>query len=250
MPSLQAAEACYEALDYDCAEARLAEALALPLEPPQALAARRLDALLAFAFRDDARIRRAARAIYALQPDFRPDGMPAQLVRIFEIERPTPPPPPGPHAQLDLRTTILSGNDAEQWSYGLGVTLEGGVRLWDRLIVALVVGYDDHQPRDFVQNGLTMWSGAALVGWRQPVGPLRVLGGVSGGATRVEIDGALNDARYWGGTVSAVLDVSVPIWANLGPGVRVAPTLFMTSEADRLATSTWIPITVGLRYGP
>jgi hypothetical protein len=76
------------------------------------------------------------------------------------------------------------------------------------------------------------------------------MGGVSGGAVRVDIDGALNDARYWGGAFSALVDVSWPIWADVGPGIRVASTLFVTSEADRLATSVWTPITFGLRYGP
>lgn len=249
-PPLDAAQTCYEALDYDCAEARLAEALAQPLDPTQAIRARRLDALLAFAFRDDARIRRAARAIYALDPLFRPIGMPKQLARIFEIERPMPPPPPGIHGRLDGSTTLLTGHDAEQWSYGIGVAGEGGVRLFDRLILWLGARYDDHQPLDFVQNGMTLLAFDLGVAWRQPIGPLRVLGGVAAGVMRVDIDGALNDSDYWGGLLSGVLDVSWPIWAEIGVGVRFAPTVFITSEVDRLATSTMLPFTFGLRYGP
>lgn len=249
-PPLEAAQACYEALDYDCAEARLAEALARKLPPAEAISARRLDALLAFAFRDDARIRRAARAIYALDQQFQPTGMPRQLARIFEIERPAPPPPPGLHGRLDGSTTLLTGHDAEQWSYGIGIAAEAGVRLVDRLILALEVRYDDHAPLDFVQNGMTLFGLGATVGWRQPVGPIRVLGGITGGVLRVDIDGALNDARYWGGLLGGVLDVSWPIWAEIGIGARFAPTVFVTSEADRLATSTLLPVTFGLRYGP
>lgn len=247
---LDAATACYEALDYDCAEARLAEALARPQPPVQTLAARRLDALLAFAFRDDARVRRAARAIFALKPDFQPTGMPRQLARIFEIERPAPPPPPGVHGRLDMAVTTLTGNDADRWSYGLGVVGEFGVRLFDRLVGAIGVRWDDHQPLEFVQNGMTTFGLDLIVAWRQPVGPLRLMGGLSGGAMRVDIDGALNDATYWGGTVSACVDLSWPVWREFGVGVRVAPTLFMTSDADRLASSSLIPITFGLRYGP
>ncbi|MGK0360459.1 MAG: hypothetical protein ACI9U2_002772 [Bradymonadia bacterium] len=247
---LDAAAACYEALDYDCAEARLVEALARPLPLKQTLAARRLDALLAFAFRDDARVRRAARAIFALQPDFQPTGMPPQLARIFEIERPTPPPPPGLHARLDMTVTTLTGNDADRWSYGLGAAGEVGVRLFDRLIGAIGLRWDDHPPLEFVQNGLTTFGVEAIVAWRQPVGPLRVMGGLSAGAMRVDIDGALNDATYWGGIVSGVIDLSWPVWREFGIGVRCAPTLFMTSEADRLASSSLIPLTFGLRYGP
>lgn len=247
---LTAATACYEALDYDCAEARLIEALARPLPPAQALAARRLDALLAFAFRDDARVRRAARAIFALQPEFRPTGMPPQLARIFEIERPSPPPPPGMHARLDMAVTTLTGNDADRWSYGLGAAGEVGVRLFDRFVVALGLRWDDYQPLEFVQNGLNTLGVEALIAWRQPIGPLRALGGVSAGALRVDIDGALNDATYWGGSVSALLDLSWPVWREFGVGVRFAPTVFMTSDADRLASSSVLPVTFGLRYGP
>lgn len=249
-PPLDAAQTCYDALDYDCAEARLAEALAQPLPPDQAIRARRLDALLAFAFRDDARIRRAARAIYALDPQFEPVGMPKQLARIFEIERPAPAPPPGLHARLDTTTTVLTGHDAEQWSYGLGIAGEGGVRLFDRLILWLGVRYDDHEPLDFVQNDMNLLALDLGVGWRQPLGPIRVLGGIATGVMRVDIDGALNDSTYWGGLLAGVLDVSWPVWAQVGVGARFAPMVFITSEGDRLATSSLLPFTFGLRYGP
>ena len=176
--------------------------------------------------------------------------MPKQLARIFEIERPTPPPPPGLHGRLDMAVTTLTGNDADRWSYGLGAAGEVGVRLFNRLICALGLRWDDHQPLEFVQNGLTNFGVEGIVAWRQPLGPIRVMGGVSGGTMRVDIDGALNDSTYWGGTFSALLDVSWPVWREIGVGVRFAPTLFVTSEADRLASSSLLPVTFGLRYGP
>lgn len=194
-------------------------------------------------------MRRAARAIYALDPGFQPTGMPTQLARIFAIERPAPPPPPRLHARLDGSATLLTGHDADQWSYGLGVAGEAGVLLLDRLVLALGTRYDDHQPLEFVQNGMGLLAFEVLVAWRQPLGPLRLMGGISGGVMHVDIDGALEDASYWGGLLSGVVDLSWPIAAGLGLGVRCAPTLFLTSEDDRLASSNLVPFTVGLRYG-
>ena len=92
--ALDAAVQCYADLDYACAEARLAEALAGELSPEREVQARLHEALLALAWRDEPRARRAVRALYAIDPQHRAEGVSPQLARLLEEERPPPPPPP------------------------------------------------------------------------------------------------------------------------------------------------------------
>jgi len=248
--ALDAAVTCYEGLDYTCAEERLAEALAAGLPPAEQVRARRYEALLALAFRDEARMRRAARAIYAIEPAWAATDLPPQLARIFQDERPLPPPPPRALGALDLTSLQPTGSDADRWSQGLGVAAAAGVLLQDRLALQLSVGYSNHTPQAFVDQGLDLWLVGLGVGWRQPVGPLRVLVGLEAGPGHVRVDGALTDEQYWGAYVSTPVEVAWPVYADLGLGARVSALIFMTSSGDRLASSLMIPLTVGLRYGP
>ncbi len=248
--ALDAAITCYEGLYYISAEERLAEALAAGLAPADQFRARRHEALLALAFRDEARMRRAARAIYAIDPDWVASDLPPRLAAIFAEERPLPPPPPRPLVSVDLTSLRLTGDDQDRWSEGLGVQAAGGVLLQDRLALQVGVGYSDHRPRAFVDQGLDLLTLGAGAHWRQPVGPIRVQAGLAGGAARVAVDGALTDQAYWGGFLSVPIEVSWPIYADRGVGAGVGALVFLTGDGDRLASSLVVPLFVGLRYGP
>ncbi|MEZ4467964.1 MAG: hypothetical protein R3F43_26895 [bacterium] len=197
--ALEAAVACYEGLDYACAEERLAEALAGGLAPADQIRARRHEALLALAFRDEARMRRAARAIFAIDPTWAAGDLPPSLAAIFAEERPLPPPPPRPLGRVDLTSLRPTGDDADRWSAGLGVAANAGVLLDDRWVIQLSGGYSDHRPRAFVDQGLALSQVGVELGARLAVGPARVQVGVGLGGAHVAVEGALRDEAYWGG---------------------------------------------------
>ncbi|MCB9546205.1 MAG: hypothetical protein H6706_10170 [Myxococcales bacterium] len=248
--ALEAAIACYDGLDYTCAEERLAEALAGGLSPADQIRARRHEALLALAFRDEARMRRAARAIFAIQPDWEGSDLPPRLAAIFAEERPLPPPPPRALGRLDVTSLRPTGSDADRWSEGLGVEAAGGVLLDDRWVITLTGAYSDHRPRAFVDQGLGLTQVGLELGARLAFGPVRVQAGVGLGAGSVAVEGALRDESYWGGYAALPVDVSVPLLGDLGVGGRVGLLVYVTSDADRLASSLLVPLTFGLRYGP
>ncbi len=248
--ALDAAVACYEGLDYACAEERLTEALAAGLAPADQVRARRYEALLALAFRDEARMRRAARAIYAIDSHWVATDLPPRLAAIFAEERPLPPPPPRPLVGVDVTSLRPTGDDQDRWSEGLGLQATGGVLLQDRLALQASVGYSDHRPRAFVDQGLVLLTLGAGAHWRQPLGPIRMQAGLEGGAARVAVDGALTDTTYWGGYLSVPVEVSWPIYGGLGVGAGVGALVFLTGDGDRLASSLLVPLFVGLRYGP
>ena len=70
---------CYDDLDYDCTEERLAEALELPLSESDRILARQYEALLGIAYRQPGLTRRAVRTIYEIDPEYRPKNVPAEL---------------------------------------------------------------------------------------------------------------------------------------------------------------------------
>lgn len=248
--ALDAAITCYEGLDYACAEERLTEALAAGLAPPDQLRARRYEALLALAFRDEARMRRAARAIYAIDPTWVATDLPPRLAAIFAEERPLPPPAPRALVAVDVTSLRPTGDDQDRWSEGLGFQATGGVLLQDRLALVAGVGFSDHRPRAFVDQGLDLLMLGIGAHWRQPVGPVRVQVGIEGGAAHVAVDSALSDEAYWGGYLGLPITVAWPIYADLGLGAGFGALVFLTGDGERLASSLLVPLFVGLRYGP
>ncbi len=246
--ALDASIACYEQLDYVCADARLAEALASDLSGPRRARAHLYEALLALAWRDRIRARRAVRALLAIDPAFDPGPVPPPLAKLFEEERPDPPPPPALMLRLDGTLLPVFGQDATQWTEGLGVELAGGVLLDRRWALEATVGYADFAPRLFTLEGLTMLYGTLGVSVRGTLGPLALQGGVAGGAARVEVDGVLVDDGYWAVAAALPLEISWPFWRGLGVGVRFAPLLLTTTTGDTAAASYILPLTVGLRY--
>lgn len=250
--ALAEAIACYEFLDYACAEEHLAVALAGGLEGPARERARIYEALLATAFRDMPRARRAVRALLDIDPTFDPGpDVPPQLRKLVDDMRPTPIPPPTPIARADFSSVQLNGQDADQWALGLGTEVSGGVLLRGWLTVEGTLGYSNHTPLEFAFESLDLFYGAASVGWRGELGPLRGSAGLAFGAGLADRDfGALGSEASWGGTLGAPVDVAWPLWAGFGIGARITPTLFVSSEEDQFAASFLLPLAVGVRYGP
>ncbi|MCA9538737.1 MAG: hypothetical protein KC620_07610 [Myxococcales bacterium] len=247
--ALDAAVQCYADLDYACAEARLAEALAGELSPEREVQARLHEALLALAWRDEPRARRAVRALYAIDPQHRAEGVPPQLARLLEEERPPPPPPPRLLARADFRASFLFGQDADRWSDGLGVEGGVGLLLFDALVLEAAATWSDHAPKVFSLRGLTLWSVAAGAGLRARLGPLRLSGGLNMGLAHIGADGVLIDQDDYAVLIEAPFDLHWPLLAGFGPGVRVAPRLLLVDDADRAAASYILPVMIGLRYG-
>ncbi len=248
--ALDAAIACYEQLDYVCADQRLAEALAGDVAGPRRAQAHLYEALLALAWRDNIRARRAVRALLAIDPAFDPGQVPPPLAKLFDEERPDPPPPPALMLRLDAGALPVFGQDATQWTYGLGGELAGGVLLDRTWALELAVGYADFGPQVFTLEGLTLWHGTVGIGWRGLLGPLAIQAGVALGAAHIAVDGVLVDDAYWALAASAPLDVSWPLWRGLAIGARVAPLLLSTTTGDTAAASYILPVTVGVRYVP
>jgi hypothetical protein len=247
-PALERAVRCYEQLDYPCAEERLAEALAGPLTPPQIVQARHYQALLAVAWRDEGRARRAVQAIFAVDPHYQPGEVPPQLARLFVQERPEPPPAPRPLARLDATTTMLFAGDAERWSEGLGVAAGTTLLLDERWRIELGAAFSDHRPLDGLDEGLAMWTGDVGLGLRLPVGPVQIHTGFALGFGYIAVDAVLRDSTYWGGRVALPVEVVWPLWHGLGVGLRVEPSWFFTPNDDALASSFLLPLGLGLRY--
>lgn len=249
--ALDAAVACYEELDYACAEERLAEALAGGLDGPQRERARLYEALLATAFRDLPRARRAVGALLDMDPLYDPGpSIPPTLRELIESLRPEPVPPPAPLARADFASVQLSGQDAEQWTVGLGGELGGGVSLLGWLTVDGTLGYSNHGPAEFGFESLDVLYGAVGTGWRGALGPLRAAVGVSVGVAYADADyGVLGESTDWGATAGVPIDLAWPLWNGLGVGVRATPKTFVTSEEDNFAASFLLPLAVGVRYG-
>lgn len=246
--ALDAAIACYDELDYVCADARLAEALAGDLAGQRRARAHLYEALLALAWRDRIRARRAVRALLAIDPAFDPGPVPPPLAKLFDEERPDPPPPPALMLRLDGAVLPVFGNDATQWTEGLGAELSGGVLLDRRWALEAAAGYADFAPRLFTLRGLTMAYGTLGVGWRATLGPLALHIGLAGGLARIEVDGTLVDDGYWAVAAALPIDLSWPIWRGLGLGARFQPLLLSTTTGETAAASYILPVTAGLRY--
>lgn len=248
--SIDAAEACFDALDYECAEDHLLGVLAQGDRPrAEVVRARLLDAQLALARRDDARARAAVRALFAAAPDYVADRrLPPRLSALLETERPAPPRSLGGFARLDGTSLRLFGADSDRWSEGLGVEIGGGVILRDRYEVELAVGWSDHRPRSVELEGLTLWS--FVVGGRlhQPAGPVVLHVGLSAGALHAEAVGVTGTDAYWCFLGQAPLTLSLPVWSGLALETTLAPALLLTSDAARLAYSFLLPVTGGVRY--
>lgn len=247
---LARAVACHDALDFECAEAALTAALAEGLSAEDQIEARTLQARLALAYRDEPRARQAVRAVFALDPTHRPRGVSPALRALFDAERPPPPPRPRPFGWAQGTWTLLTGEDAERWSDGLGVTAGGGVLLGDRWAVEARLGY--HDLRGVVEgfDTLTLWTARLGLGHRWAVGPLALTPTLSVGVGRADMTSVLRDAGWWGTSGAATLRAAWPVIGGLSVQAEVGPTLFLTTKGEGLAAAWLWPLSVGLGWGP
>ena len=249
--ALERGVACYEALDYACAETALAEALAVPLDREKAVRARHYQALVSLANRDEPAARRAVRALLVLDPEFAPGRQAPPRLRaiVDETRQRDVDPRIAPVARVDATSIRVFGADAERWTEGLGVEVAGGVDFDGRWRLELSAAYGDHRPKTFTLEGLGLLSLGAAALRSFSVGPLRVAVGVGAGATRVAIDGVTGDETYWGGHTIAPVDVALPLGAGFSVGVRTGPMVLAVEDDGRAAFSLLLPIAGGLRYG-
>ncbi|MCK6573430.1 hypothetical protein L6V77_20305 [Myxococcota bacterium] len=250
--ALEAAAACFDAVDYDCAEERLAAVWGGGgLETDAALRARLLEAQLALARRDEPRARKAVRAVFSLDPEFTADErLPPRLRALFDEERPPAPPLFRLAGRAGLTSWRLFGHDAERWSDGLGFEAGLGGVLRDRWGLEAGVAFSDHRPRTYELSGLSLWS--AFVGGRAHLdaGFLTVAPGVTLGALHVGAEGVTGSEAYWGFQGQTTVDVAAEVWAGFGIGARVGVMVVAVADGDDRAAFSWVlPLEVGVRYG-
>lgn len=250
--ALEAAAACFDAVDYDCAEERLAAAFSAGgLFADAELRARLLEAELALARRDEPRARRAIRTVFALAPDFKPDErLPPRVRALFDEERPPAPPLFRLAGRAGLTSWRLFGHDGERWSDGLGFEAGLGGVLRDRWGLEAGVAFSDHRPRTYELSELSLWS--AFVGGRAQLaaGFLTVAPGATLGALRVGAAGVTGSEDYWGFQGQLTVDVGAELWGGLGLGARAGMMVVAVADGnDRVAFSWVLPLEVGLRYG-
>jgi hypothetical protein len=248
---LDAAEACFDALDYECAEDQLVGVLAQSDSPRgEVVRARLLDAQLALARRDDARARAAVRALFAAAPDYVADRrLPPRLSALLDAERPAPPRRLAGFARIDATSLRLFGHDGDRWSEGLGVEVGGGVVLRARYELEVAVGFSDHRPRSAELEGLTLWSVVGGARLHRPAGPVVLHVGLSAGALHADAVGVTGADAYWCFLGQAPLTLSLSVWSGLALETTLAPSLLLTTDAARLAYSFLLPVTGGVRYG-
>ncbi len=248
------AETCYDEVDYECAEARLAEALAGEMPPAKMARARLYEALLAMAWRDLPRARRAVVAIMAIDPRFEPGPLPAQLAQIFNEERPKPDPPPSPMARFDVTQVFLFGSDGEWWGDASGFALGAGILLREKMVLEVGFRANDHESVASINDGtaledLSLWSVDVGGLWWSRMGPLRLRAGPALAVGRMSLESPLRKQEAWFVHVSAPIEVSWPLWMGLGIAFRVEPTLLLRDDDDATRSSYLLPAMVGLRYG-
>ena len=244
--ALEKAIDCYDGLDYDCTEARLAEALAGDLSDAALVQARYYQALVALAHRDEARARVAVRALLAAKSDFEPGPRaPPRLRALVDAARPVR---LAWAARVDGTWTQLFSQDDAQWTEGVGLEVAGGLVVDERWVLELAGAYSDHRPEHFALRGLTVLSVTAGALRRRHTGPVRLGIGLAVGGSHVSVSGVTGADTYLGAMAQLPLEVAVPIWNRVGVAFRVAPSLLMVEDDDRAAFSFLLPFMTGVRY--
>lgn len=249
--ALEAAAACFEAVDYECAEEKLLVAWGIGGLPHEAqVRARLLDAQLALAQRDELRARKVVRALLDLEPAYAPDPrLPPRLRELIEAERPPPPTLVRPAGRAGLTSWRLFAHDGERWSDGLGFEVAAGGIVLDRWGLEAGFTYSDHRPRAYELSGLTLLGGFLGASAHIPAGFLVFSPGVSLGALHIEAEGVTGTDAYWGLQAQIPIDVSAEVWGGLGLGGRVGLMLVAVSDGQNRAAFSWVlPLEIGLRY--
>lgn len=251
--ALEQAEACYADLDYACAEERLASALRGTLDPTQQRRARRHEALVALAFHDEPRARRALRALLALDPGFEPAAdAPPRLRRLAAQERSVAASAwrVRPWLRAGGGALHLSGTDGELWSDGLRAEAGAGVTLGADLRLELTASSSWHAARIFQLDGLRVAHGGAQAALRLGGDAVGLWGGLGVGAVQVVASGLTGDQRYWGLLVEVPLELTVRLPQEICAIARLAPAVLAVRDGDRAAFSLLLPLSLGLCYQP
>ncbi len=249
---LQEAIDCYWDLDYSCTEARLMEALVMPLSRSDLIRARLYESLVSLAYRDEPRARRAVRALLELDPDFEPEQVPPKLKTIFAQERP---PPLGFIFRGGYVHSLMfdDGHDARYWFDGNGMELGGALRFPSQLSLGLSLRYLAFQPRQTRPfDGLSIWSGQVEIGGIWKLGPVYFAPGLSGGLARAETDTVapyLGVEPFFLTNLSTSLEVIWPIWKKWNLTFRLAPEMLFRTQNEQPIVSYLLPLAVGVRYG-
>jgi hypothetical protein len=257
--SLESALDCYDSLDYVCAEQQLAIALRAELTPEALLAARKLDILIAFAWRDDKRIDAGAKRLFKLDPGLVLTAFPADLAARIESHRPEPPEPSSLTLAADYRLQTLapSSEDGHLWMSGEGARLELGYFEQQRLLLSFYLeGIKHFAKQDFSHESLDIYESGGI--WRQAhhLGPMTFLWGLGIGASaqRLEVKDAyeplLANSSSWrlGAAVSFASSACVNTFYHSYVCMSVDPKLLVRVEGGQPQTSYLFPLGIGLRY--
>ena len=257
--SLESALDCYDALDYVCAEQQLAIALRAQLTPEALLSARKLDVLIAFAWRDDKRIDAGAKRLFNLDPRLILVEFPADLAARIESHRPAPPKPSSLTIGADYRLQIPApdSSDGRLWMSGEGVRLELGYFDAQRSLLSFYLESVQHfAKQDFSHESLKIYESGLIWRGSHPFGPMAFLWGVGIGASaqRLEVKDAyeplLAGSNSWriGAAVSLVTSVCVTAFSQFNACMNVDPKLLVRAEGGQPQTSYLLPLGFGLRY--
>ena len=259
---LQRAVQCYENLDYACAENALSESLGGALTETERLEAWRYEALIAMAWRDLERARRAVKAIYALDGRYEPKDVPPDLIVIFEAEK--PPPLPASIWEYEGRYILQwptdDERDARWWMTGQGVQLGLLLVRPQGSLFHVRFGYVRHPAQDLNLGirTLRLVDGKLGMGRWWSWNALRVTTGVGGGVkwaiTDINpvyeqiLETSETDA-FVGATLSFEFDLSYRVWNALSVTFSIAPELLIRNYQEQPHLSYFLPFLVGLRYG-
>ena len=257
--ALQEAKACYEALDYVCADQQLSIALRSIQQPTQVLEARKLDLLLAFAWRDELRMQSAVARIFELEPSFELKDFPADVRKRLEVFRPKPPKPDALAVHMGYQLQLLSPNsgDAAQWTPGGGLFMRlGRVRSARYSIEGYGEWARHYWQGSYGFRDIDVYGIGVLLNKQISFSKLKVFIG-GGGGVNLQVLGIedgyeplraqTSDAR-WGFSVTSTLGGCLPILAEVYACAHADPKLLVRVEKGQAKTSYVFPLGLGLRY--
>ena len=256
---LEKAKVCYESLDYVCADQQLSIALRSVQNTPEVLAARELDLLLAFAWRDERRMETAIQKLFELDSRYSLQNFPPDVRTRLERYRPEPPKPDALGLELGYRLHLLSpdSSDAAQWLPGEGFQLRAGKVFGETFMVDGYAEWVRHYWRgDFGYTDAQFLEVGLVARQQIRISSLRVLMGAGAGINRQQVHVADSYAslspdsslKRWGGAVNLTLGACLPIWSTVRGCAHFDPKVLIRVEKGQARTSYIFPIGLGLRY--
>ncbi len=256
---LGSAQDCYDALDYVCADQQLALVLRKPQTKAVMLEARRLDLLLAFAWRDDARMQLAAKRLFELSPKLVLDGFPPEVRDLLAANRPAPPAPNRFSMGLQYRLQPMAPNsgDAEHWFLGDGIRLHSGLWTGKGLMIEGTAEWVRHYSRlAYAYNALDAYDFGAQIGRVYNFGMINLYLGLGASISLQQIDiessyqplANSTDLSRIGGAIHAMMGACFDTWKEVSACLELDPKLLFRGEEGQPRTSYLFPLGFGLRY--